>query len=106
MAVVEVPRLESVLGELARDGSLVHVERIAARAARTARLSTPLPPSIHERLPIDAFWTHQAAAIDLVRAGRSVAVASGTASGKSLCFQVPVAEAASDRIRPGTALLV
>jgi DEAD/DEAH box helicase domain-containing protein len=84
----------------------VYVERIAARAARTAELATPLSPAIRARLRIDAFWSHQAAAIDLVRAGHSVAVATGTASGKSLCFQVPVAEAVSDPIRPGTALLV
>ena len=32
-------------------------------------------------------------AIDLARAGHHVAVATGTASGKSLCFQVPIAEA-------------
>ena len=35
----------------------------------------------------------------------NVAVATGTASGKSLCYQVPVAEAATDPVRPGTALL-
>jgi DEAD/DEAH box helicase domain-containing protein len=109
VAVVELEPLEpleSVLRELNHNGSLVHVERIAARAARTAALASPLPPPVRERLRIDEFWSHQAAAIDLVRAGRSVAVASGTASGKSLCFQAPIAEAASDRIRPGTALLV
>src|SRR4051794_2014032 len=106
MAVLELSPLEAVVRELDHHGSLVHVERIAARAARTATLSTPLPAHLRERLPIDEFWSHQAAAIDLVRAGRSVAVASGTASGKSLCFQVPVAEAVLDPIRPGTALLV
>ena len=57
-------------------------------------------------LGVDSLWSHQAAAIDLARAGESVAVATGTASGKSLCFQAPIAEAATDPIRPGTALLV
>ena len=33
-------------------------------------------------------------------------VASGTASGKSLCYQVPIAEAAAAPIRPGTALIL
>jgi DEAD/DEAH box helicase domain-containing protein len=61
---------------------------------------------VADRLPIEGFWSHQAAAIDLARAGRSVAVATGTASGKSLCFQVPIADAVTDPIRPGTALLV
>ena len=106
MAVLELPRIDGLLGDLAADGSLVHVERIAARAARFAELATPLSCAVRDRLGIDAFWSHQAEAIDLVRAGRSVAIATGTASGKSLCFQVPVAEAVSDPIRPGTALLV
>ena len=106
MAVLELPRIDGVLGELAASGTLIHVERLEARAARFAELATPLDAAVRDRLGIDAFWTHQAEAIDLVRAGRSVAIATGTASGKSLCFQVPVADAVSDPIRPGTALLV
>src|SRR5690606_13502393 len=54
----------------------------------------------------EALWAHQVAAIDLVRDGRSVAVATGTASGKSLCYQVPIAEAALDTSRPATALAI
>ena len=106
MAVLDVPRIDAVLDDLGASGSLVHVERIPARPARTASLATPLPAALRERLRIDEFWSHQADAIGRLRAGRSVAVSTGTASGKSLCFQVPVAEAAIDPIRPGTALLV
>src|SRR5689334_3519772 len=112
MAVVELAwlseasRIDAVLDELATAGSLVHVERIPARNARFAEPSTPLSCAVRDRLGIDALWSHQAEAIDLVRAGSSVAIATGTASGKSLCFQVPVAEAVTDSIRPGTALLV
>jgi DEAD/DEAH box helicase domain-containing protein len=54
-------------------------------------------------VPPGGLWTHQAAAVDLARAGTSVAVSTGTASGKSLCYQMPVAEAALDG---GTALLL
>ena len=54
-------------------------------------------------MPAGGLWTHQAAAVDLARAGTSVAVSTGTASGKSLCYQLPVAEAALDG---GTALLL
>jgi DEAD/DEAH box helicase domain-containing protein len=106
MALLERTRLDGVLDELATSGSLVHVERLPARSARFSDPATPLPTRVRERLPIDAFWSHQAAALDLVRAGRNVAIATGTASGKSLCFQAPVAEAATDRIRPGSALLI
>src|SRR5436190_233770 len=106
MALLERTQLDDVLDALASSGSLVHLERLPARPARFSDPATPLPSRVRERLPIDAFWSHQAAALDLVRAGRNVAIATGTASGKSLCFQAPVAEAATDRIRPGSALLI
>ncbi|CAN5704503.1 DEAD/DEAH box helicase [soil metagenome] len=98
--------LEAILRSLSdRTGDgLVHVERLEARPARIAPLATPLPPALWERLGVDALWNHQAEAIDLARAGRSVAVATGTASGKSLCYQVPIGEAVATPVRPGTAL--
>ena len=85
---------------------LVHVHRIPPRAGRTATLARPLPPEVAERLGVAALWTHQAEAIDLAREGRSVVVATGTASGKSLCYQAPLAEAAAAPVRRGTSLLV
>jgi DEAD/DEAH box helicase domain-containing protein len=96
---------ERLLEALAGDGQLVHVERLAARPARTARLTRPLPDTVAHAVPEGGLWTHQAAAIDLARAGRNVAVATGTASGKSLCYQLPIAEAAVGK-PPGTALLL
>lgn len=54
---------------------------------------------------IERLWTHQAAAIDHLRAGHSVVVATGTASGKTLCYQVPIVDAIVQG-EPATALLV
>ncbi|MGD9797841.1 MAG: DEAD/DEAH box helicase, partial [Acidimicrobiia bacterium] len=68
-------------------------------------LARPLPGPISAAVPEPGLWSHQAAAIDLVREGASVAIATGTASGKSLCFQLPIAEAALGE-QPGTALLL
>ena len=98
--------LGDFLAAYARDPRLVHLEHQPARAARFAPLTEPLPDELRRRLPIDEFWTHQAAAIDLARSGRSVAIASGTASGKSLCYQVPIAEAVGSPVRPATSLLI
>jgi len=84
---------------------LLHVESLPARAPRYAELARALPPGVAERLP-GPLWSHQAEAIDLARAGRSLVVASGTASGKSLCYQVPMAEAAVAPVRPGTGLVL
>ena len=97
--------VETLLADLIDDGRVIHVERTLARAPRTATLSAALPEAIAARCP-PTLWSHQAAAIDLARAGRSIVVATGTASGKSLCYQLPIAEAVGDRIRQGTALVI
>jgi len=83
---------------------LVHVRRLPATAARHAELARPLPAGVAEGLGIERLYTHQAEAIDLVRAGRSVVVATSTSSGKSLVYQAAIGEAAVEPIRPGTAL--
>ncbi|HET9443416.1 MAG TPA: DEAD/DEAH box helicase, partial [Acidimicrobiales bacterium] len=96
--------LESLLHRLDDRGQLVHLERLPARAAVEADLERPLPRALAERLP--PLWSHQARAVDLARSGRSVAVATGTGSGKSLCFQVPIAEAVMRAPGDAAALLV
>lgn len=83
---------------------LVHVERLAARDARTGALRRPLPAAVWEALGVPELWCHQAEAIDLLREGRSVAIATGTASGKSLCYQAAIAEAIADPLRPASAM--
>jgi DEAD/DEAH box helicase domain-containing protein len=96
---------EVVLADLVADGRVVHVERVAERPARVSATALPLAEHVAARLP-GPLWWHQAQVIDLARRGESVVVATGTASGKSLCYQVPVAEAVADRIRPGAALVL
>jgi len=76
-----------------REGELVHVERIAQRSAIHADLA--LDPLLQVRLRergIERLYRHQVAAIHEIRHGRHVILAAGTASGKSLCFQVPILE--------------
>jgi len=97
--------LRDRLRELGADGRLVHLERLPARPARYAEPAQPLPPALRAALGERRLWSHQAEALDLLRAGRSVVVATGTASGKSLCYQLPIAEAALER-PAGTALLL
>jgi DEAD/DEAH box helicase domain-containing protein len=97
--------MDALVASLYGDDRLVHLERLPAREPRFGELSRPLPEVVANCLPYDQLWCHQAEAIDLARAGHSVAVATGTASGKSLCFQAPIAEAVVDD-PPGTALLL
>ena len=96
-------KIAAVLNSLAEDARLVHVEQIPARGERTAELDRALPKELLEHLPHSQFWSHQAEAINLARSGESLVVATGTASGKSLCYQVPIAESV---LSGGTALMI
>ena len=98
--------LDELLARLEDDGRIVHVERFPARQASFAPLASPLSEVVGEALPFNEFFTHQATAIDLLRDGTSTVIATGTASGKSLCYQVPIAEAAVESSGRSTALLL
>src|SRR5262245_35236787 len=77
-------------------GQLIHVERISARKARYTSLQQPMLRSLVEAIKAEGLtqlYTHQAQAIDAARAGQHVVVATSTASGKTLCYNVPVLEA-------------
>ena len=76
-------------------GALAHLEILPARPARFGALSLPLPPSLAEALAargIERLYTHQVQAIEALRGGLDTVVVTGTASGKSLCYHVPVME--------------
>ena len=106
METVSANGLDELLARLEEDGRIVHVERFAPRSARFGTLNRPLPDGVANALPFDQFFTHQAQAINYLRDGQSVAVATGTASGKSLCYQVPIAEAAAESHGRSTSLLL
>jgi DEAD/DEAH box helicase domain-containing protein len=93
--------LDDLLAEPSLARGVVHHELIPARAARTAPLPGWLDPRIRaglEQRGIGQLYTHQAEAIEAVHAGRDVVVVTPTASGKSLCYTVPVLQAlATDR---------
>ncbi|MFC4943250.1 DEAD/DEAH box helicase [Pseudonocardia sp. GCM10023141] len=75
------------------DGPLRHVVHLPPRAGDAAGWPLWTPPAVREafvRRGVLAPWQHQAAAAELAHAGRHVVVATGTASGKSLAYQLPV----------------
>ena len=88
------------LAELKADegyrGQIAHVEAIpgceAAYAEPAAPVAEELRTALREAEGVERLYSHQAAALDAVRAGESVCVVSGTASGKTLCYTLPVAE--------------
>jgi DEAD/DEAH box helicase domain-containing protein len=105
-ATPDLDATEALLREMGADGRLVHLERLAARDASYGTLQHPLPARVASALGVERLWSHQAAAIDLLRGGRSVVVATGTGSGKSLCYQAAIAEAVGSPVRAGTSLLL
>ena len=66
---------------------------IPERAAETTPLPDDVAPALRAALSargIDRLYTHQAAAWRAVRAGRHLVVVTPTASGKTLCYNLPV----------------
>jgi DEAD/DEAH box helicase domain-containing protein len=75
------------------ESALRHVTTIPGRAATTVGWPCWVPDPLRASLVasgVAAPWAHQVAAAELARAGRHVVVATGTASGKSLAYQLPV----------------
>jgi DEAD/DEAH box helicase domain-containing protein len=78
------------------DGVITAVRRLPAITARFA----PFPGSIDPRLRaalarrgVAQLYIHQAAALDHVTAGRNIVITTPTASGKTLCYNLPVLDA-------------
>jgi DEAD/DEAH box helicase domain-containing protein len=66
---------------------------VPAREARTSPLPPGLPPALRDALTargIERLWAHQARAFAEWEAGRHLCLATPTASGKSLCYNLPV----------------
>jgi DEAD/DEAH box helicase domain-containing protein len=90
---------EPSLAALARTswyrGQLVHIAHRDRTEARCRPPREPLPPPLEALLAERgiATYTHQADVVDRCRAGEDVLVATQTASGKSLAYNLVVAEA-------------
>jgi DEAD/DEAH box helicase domain-containing protein len=82
------------LSSVAGDESLVHVRDLPARPDAKVPFPDDLPELLIERLSllgIDGLYGHQRDALDAVRDGRDIVMATGTASGKTLVYNVAFA---------------
>ncbi|MDG4821572.1 DEAD/DEAH box helicase [Asanoa sp. WMMD1127] len=82
----------SVLAGLLTRPPVTHVEEVAARVGDTVPWPSWVPPSVisaYADRGVPSPWRHQAAAATLAFEGQHVVVATGTASGKSLAYQLP-----------------
>ncbi len=85
--------LARLLLDPARQERVTHVEQVPARPGRQADWPPWVDPLLVQRLQlagVDRPWRHQVEAAELARDGTSVIVSTGTASGKSLAYLLPV----------------
>lgn len=86
----------AVAGAESSAAALQHVAEIPARGAIGAAWPAWAQPDVlrafHDH-GIVAPWSHQVRAADLAHDGRHVVISTGTASGKSLAFQLPILDA-------------
>jgi DEAD/DEAH box helicase domain-containing protein len=78
------------------DGVVTAVRRLPAMAARFAPFPDDLDPRLRaafERRGVQQLYSHQAEAFAHVSAGRHLVVVTPTASGKTLCYNLPVLDA-------------
>ena len=76
-----------------RFGHDLHLRHLPLRPGLREDLPTWVAPEIASSLKADGIeqlWQHQLAALEANRLGGNIVVATGTASGKSLCYQIPM----------------
>lgn len=73
--------------------NMVHCHHLPSRPAQYAPFPASLSPELVAALRargVEQLYSHQAQAISLVQSGRHVVVVTPTASGKTLCYNLPV----------------
>ncbi len=78
------------------EDQIAHIEHIAPRRPAYGKLDEPLEPALQDCLDehgLSRLYSHQAIAINHVRAGKNVIVATSSASGKSLVYNIAVLQA-------------
>ncbi|MBS2079167.1 DEAD/DEAH box helicase, partial [Mycobacterium tuberculosis] len=86
----------ALAGTATDERPLRHVAELPPRSGRPHDWPAWAEPDVVKAFAdrgIAAPWSHQFAAADLAYAGRHVVVSTGTASGKSLAYQLPVLNA-------------
>jgi DEAD/DEAH box helicase domain-containing protein len=86
----------AIAGTAADEHPLRHVAELPPRTARPHDWPAWVEPDVVRAFVdrgIKSPYSHQSAAADLAHAGRHVVVSTGTASGKSLAYQLPVLNA-------------
>jgi DEAD/DEAH box helicase domain-containing protein len=87
--------LDYLIAQPSYSAQIVHIERIPPRPANYAEVDKALVVDLesclreHGLLPL---YKHQAEAVNVIRYGKNVMVSTPSASGKTLCYNIPVLE--------------
>jgi DEAD/DEAH box helicase domain-containing protein len=84
------------------DGQICHSQSIPPRPARYGELDPPLDSKLQSILELHRLYplySHQTEAVNRIRRGKNVMVATSSASGKSMCYNIPVMQAALEAPR-------
>ncbi|TEU02815.1 MAG: DEAD/DEAH box helicase, partial [Dehalococcoidia bacterium] len=76
---------------------IAYVAQIASRQPSYGKLAEPLHPTLHSYLEaahLLPLYSHQAQAINAARSAKNVFIVTPSASGKTLCYNVPVLDRA------------
>jgi DEAD/DEAH box helicase domain-containing protein len=79
--------------DLLQGEELAHLTTVPSAEPRTAPIPDELHPGVAASLPFGELYLHQRQAWDAAAGGDHVVITTGTASGKSLAFNLPVLEA-------------
>ena len=88
--------LEEISHKIAYEGQIVHIQDIQPRSAIYGELKHPLNSKIDSALKkqgIQKLYSHQVTAIDNILDGNNVVIVTPTASGKTLCYNIPILSA-------------
>ncbi len=91
-----ISAFDAILKDSGFSPSIAHVKRLAARDAITSDLPEDLPQALRSALAakgVSRLYCHQAECWKLARERRNIVVLTPTASGKTLCYNLPVIDA-------------
>jgi len=84
--------IKSIKSQGFYDDQIAYIQHIPAKKAEFGTINKPLKKRLQrwlEQNEID-LWRHQAKAINSIREGKNTAIATSTASGKSMCYNLSV----------------
>jgi DEAD/DEAH box helicase domain-containing protein len=92
-ALAKPSALPEFLGEFRKSDSVTGYHHIPSRAPRLVDFPSVLDTRLRQALEnraIDKLYSHQAETFELVRGGKNAVIVTPTASGKTLCYNLPV----------------